>query len=397
MNGDPRSGSPVLSPPHHEDAELPLIDLASGQIVEPLPEIAREAIRRATDSPRAAAYAPGPGLPELRSAVADHYARRTGTAVDPDCVTITAGARHGLFAALAASARQREVLIPAPHWSHYPTVVQQAGAIPVTVPGDPERGLLVDPARLDATRTSRTGAALVNSPVNPSGACYDEERMRSLRGWAADRNIRLIVDDTYWAYGSGIDTGVRPGPYEAVVGGVSKVYALAGLRIGWVWADPELSTILREIVEHTTGPVSAPAQAAAAAVLRHENAAGGTGAAVAGGGVARRAAELAGQRARALEAMAAVPYLRPLPPAGGIYLCLDASQALALRLLGAGDDQELCRALRRAAGVGLRAGSTFGMPGHLRLCVAETHDLLLSVARRLTTCLTAAANQSTHH
>lgn len=373
------------------------IDLSSGQIVEPLPGAARETICRMVLEPRVSAYAPGPGLPELRSAVAGHYARRTGTAVPPDCITITAGARNGLFAAIAALARDREVLIPAPHWSHYPTVIRQAGAMPVAVPGDPACGLLVDPARLEAACTSRTAAVLVNSPVNPSGACYDEDRMRTLRAWAAGHDICMIVDDIYWAYGSSVDTGVHACGHEVVVGGASKVYALAGLRIGWVWAEPALGAVLREIVEHTTGPVAVLDQAATAAVLLHENSTGGTGTAVAGDGVRRRAAALAQQRSWAVEAMAAVPYLRPLPPEGGIYLCLDASEALERRLLGARDDQELCRALRRQAGVGLRAGSTFGMPGYLRLCVAETRDVLQAAGRRLSGCLTTAADVITNH
>ncbi|MEU0390129.1 pyridoxal phosphate-dependent aminotransferase [Streptomyces chartreusis] len=392
MNDDP--GSATSAPFRHEKAPAAdLIDLSSGQILERLPEIAHAAVRRMLDSPRVAAYAPGTGSTELRSAVAHHYRLRTGTAVDAEHITITAGGRHGLFAAIAAMARDGEILVPAPYWSHYPTVVQLAGATAVAVPGDPEHGLLVDPERLDAARTRRTRAVLVNSPVNPSGACYDEGCMRSLRGWAADRDIRLIIDDIYWAYGPDVDNRVQAGPHEVVVGGASKVYALAGLRVGWVWADPRLTAEVRQIVEHTTGPVSGPAQAAAAAVLRHENDAVGTGTAT-GDGVARRAAELAAQRAVALEAMSAVPYLKPLPAAGGIYLCLDASQALARRLLGAEDDQQLCRALRREAGVALRAGSTFGMPGHLRLCVAEPHDVLRTAARRLTSCLSAAAELS---
>jgi L-2-hydroxycarboxylate dehydrogenase (NAD+) len=395
------SGARDMPPARGERGDPPglpdTIDLSSGQIVEPLPAVAREAMCRMLLEPRVSAYAPAPGLPELRSAVASHYERRTGTAVPPEHITVTAGARHGLFAAIAALARGREILVPVPHWSHYPTVVRQAGAVPVTVPGDPARGLLVDAARLEAVRTPRTAALLLNSPVNPSGACYDEDQMRSLRAWAACHDIRVIVDDVYWAYGSSVDTAVHAGPHELVVGGASKVYALAGLRIGWVWAEPDYSAAVQEIVEHTTGPVAVLDQAATAAVLRQENSAGGTGSAVAGDGVRRRAAALTRQRAWALEAMAAVPYLRPLPPAGGIYLCLDASQALEGRLLGAANDQELCRALRHHAGVGLRAGSTFGMPGFLRLCVAETQDMLRTAAHRLTVCLTTAADTVNYH
>ncbi|MFG2985028.1 pyridoxal phosphate-dependent aminotransferase [Streptomyces sp. NPDC048258] len=349
-----------------------VVDLASGQIVEPLPESAREALAKAAAADRVVAYAAPYGQPELRAAVADHYAERTGTTVDPELITVTAGARHGLFAAFDAVARGGEVLVPQPHWSHYPSVIRRAGAEPVAVPGDRDHGLLVGPAELERAYTDRTRAVLVNSPVNPSGAYYDRARMRSLRAWAAERDVRLIVDDIYWAYADFVDREVRASAHEIVVGGASKVYALAGLRVGWVWAAPQFCAAVRDCVEYTTGPVSTLSQAAAAAVLRERDALG------------VRTAALARQRATAVEAMTGIPLLRPVAPAGGIYLCLDATEALARRAGGARDDQELCAVLAAGAGVRLRAGSTFGMPGHLRLCVAEQPEALFESARRLT-------------
>ncbi|MFD7015302.1 pyridoxal phosphate-dependent aminotransferase [Streptomyces sp. NPDC059928] len=356
-----------------------VIDLASGQIVEPLSAAVREALTKAMDAPRATAYAAPHGESELRSAVAEHYGRRTGGEVDAEHITVTSGARHGLFAAISATAQGGEVLVPQPHWSHYPHVVRRAQAEPVMVPGEPAHDRLVSPAQLEAATTARTRAVLVNSPVNPSGACHDERRMRDLRAWAAERNVCLIIDDIYWAYGDPADRNVHASPNEIVVGGASKVYALAGLRVGWVWSTPELSAALRETVEYTTGPVGGLSQAAVTAALREHDTVG------------ERAAALAHCRETAVQAMRDVPLLQPVPPAGGIYLCLDATAALGRQPFSADDDVALCRVLTEHAGVKLRAGSTFGMPGHLRLCVAESEDTLVEAARRLTAFLSTFA------
>src|SRR6185312_10165423 len=113
------------------------------------------------------------GSPALRAAVAAHYARRTGRAVDPDTVTVAAGGRAALFAAVSTLAAGGEVLVPRPHWSHYPKLVTLAGARPVPVPGEPARGWLVTAELLDRAYTADTRAVLINSPVNPTGAAYD--------------------------------------------------------------------------------------------------------------------------------------------------------------------------------------------------------------------------------
>ncbi|QEV16631.1 pyridoxal phosphate-dependent aminotransferase [Streptomyces alboniger] len=353
-----------------------VVDLASGQIVEPLSPAVRAAFDKALDSDRTSAYAPAYGDPDLRTAVADHYAVRTGTPVDPEHITVTAGARHGLLVALSTVAHGGEVLVPRPHWSHYPAVVRRAGARPVPVDGGAGTGWRVGPAELEAARTERTRALLLNSPVNPTGAVYDESRVRALREWAGAHGICLITDDIYWAYGDAVDRGVRASAHEIVVGGASKVYALAGLRVGWVWGAPELSAALRDAVEYTTGPVCGTSQLAAAAALRETHA------------VAARVGGLAARREAAVRIMTGIPLLEPVAPAGGIYLCLDATEALSRQPHGARDDVALCRVLAERAGVRLRAGSTFGMPGHLRLCVAEEADTLAEAARRLSGFLT---------
>lgn len=356
-----------------------VIDLSSGQVIEPLAEPALKALAETVSAREVTAYAASGGESGLRSAVAAHYARRVGSDVDPEQITVTAGARHGLFSVAAASAADGEILVPEPRWSHYPEMLRIAGARPVPVPGDPANGWLPDPDRLEAARTARTKAVVVNSPVNPTGAVYDTETLAAIRAWCAQHGLLLVVDDIYWAYGGEDAGGVRAGACEVVVGGASKVHALAGLRVGWVWADAALTAAVRTIVEHTTGPVSTLAQPAVAAVLDRQQDA-----------VPDRVRRLDALREHAVRTMSAVPAVRVIVPRGGIYLCLDTS-GLAKARPEWRDDRVLCAALAEHAGVRLRPGSTFGLPGHVRLCVAAAPGLLSEAAGRLSEFLGTAA------
>lgn len=348
------------------------IDLSSGQVVEPLPEAARQAL---AGSDALTAYASPAGQEDLRAAVAELYRRRGSHEVSADAVTVTAGGRHGLLVALAATAAGGEVLVPRPHWSHYPKVARLAGAEPVFVPGDEQAGWLVDPDRLARARTPRTRAMVINSPVNPTGAAYDADALAAIRRWAAAEDVTLIVDDIYWAYGHQLP--VQAGPHEVVVGGAAKVHALAGLRIGWIFSAGQLTTTVRDMVEHTTGPVSTLAQTAVAATLAAEDE------------VRDRVSRIAVLRNVAMMAFSTVPLVRPVRPDGGIYVCLDVTEPLRRKVHGAGDDVAFCQVLAEHTGVRLRAGSTFGLPGHVRLCVAAPPMLLRAAAERLTRFLSA--------
>jgi aspartate aminotransferase len=344
-----------------------VIDLSSGQVIEKLPTRAHQALR---DLDHTTAYAEPAGRRDLRAAVADHYRRRGSTTVHADHLTVTAGARHGLFVTTATVAAGGEVLIPAPHWSHYPKLVTRAGAVPVIVPGDPRNDWRTDPDRLHAARTPRTKAILLNSPVNPTGAVYPPAEADAIRQWATGEGIHVITDDIYWAYGGPRDR-LEATSSVTIVGGASKVHAAAGLRVGWTWSTAAFTDAIRDAVEHTTGPVCTVAQAIAAAIVIDDD------------DVEVRARQIGALREHAFKVFSSVPHIEPLHPMGGIYLCLDATALIDSARLPVSDDRQLCVLLVDRAQVRLRAGSTFGLPGHLRLCVATTPDTLQDAAARL--------------
>ncbi|MEJ3653003.1 aminotransferase class I/II-fold pyridoxal phosphate-dependent enzyme [Actinomycetes bacterium KLBMP 9759] len=349
------------------------LDLSSGQVPDALAPEVRQALHAAADSPWLP-YAARGGDPALRAAVAAHYARRTGRAVEGSDVVIAPGVRAGLFAAVAAVAGGRDVLVPAPHWSHYPRTLELAGATMVAVPGEPADRWRLTVAALESARTPSTAAVLVTSPVNPSGAVLDRARVRAVAEWAAGRGITVLVDDVYWAWAGAEDALGAVGPDAVVVGGASKVHALAGLRLGWVLAPAGTLAAVDDVVEHVTGPVNTSAQAAGVVALTEP---------FCGRDLADRRQRITAALAEATAAMRGVRGVDVVPADAGLYLCLSVERLLAGSTFGATDDRALCAAVAERSGVRLRAGSTFGMPDHLRLCVAAPPGVLATAAARL--------------
>ncbi|MFL6219877.1 MAG: aminotransferase class I/II-fold pyridoxal phosphate-dependent enzyme, partial [Actinomycetes bacterium] len=148
------AGEPDFSTPHH--------------IVE--------AAVAACSQPRYHHYTPGPGLPELRAAIAAKTARDSGLRVEPSQVLVTNGGKHALFEAFATLLDPGdEVLLPAPYWTTYPEAVRMAGGDPVVVDTDESTEFLPTVEALEAARTPRTKALLWCSPSNPTGAVAPRE------------------------------------------------------------------------------------------------------------------------------------------------------------------------------------------------------------------------------
>jgi aspartate aminotransferase len=253
-------------------------------------------------------------------------------------------------------------------------VIDLAGGVAVAVPGEPTDGWRADVAHLDVRRTPRTAAVLLTSPVNPTGAVLGRPRVREIARWAADHDVRLVVDDAYWAYAGCDDVVADAGPRAVLVGGVSKVHALAGLRLGWVCSPPDLSGAVDDVVEHVTGPTSTPSQAAGLAALTEPFCAAD---------VAARARRQAQALAAATALMGTIAAVDVVPAQAGMYLCLSVQRPLRARALGAVDDRALCAAIEHRVGVRLRAGSTFGLPGHVRLSTAAPWTELEEATARL--------------
>src|SRR5215216_335185 len=151
-------------------AGRPVIDLGVGEPDFDTPAFIRHAAQRAIDA-GATRYTATEGILPLREAIAREANELYGgpDAIAPAEVVVSTGSKQSLFnACFVLFGAGDEVLIPTPSWTSYYEMVSLARAVAVPVMGDPERGLKVTAAALDAAATDRTRGVMLNSPCNPT-------------------------------------------------------------------------------------------------------------------------------------------------------------------------------------------------------------------------------------
>ncbi|MFD9357581.1 pyridoxal phosphate-dependent aminotransferase [Streptomyces sp. NPDC060031] len=235
-------------------------------------EIAEAAVRAIRDG-RGNQYPPGPGVPELRAAVAAHQQRFYGLAFDPDTeVLVTAGATEAIAAALLALLEPGdEVIALEPFYDSYAACIAMAGAVrvPLTLRA-PDFRLDVDALR--AAVTPRTRLLLLNTPHNPTGTVLTPQELAAVAELAVERDLLVITDEVYEHLvfeGSHTPLAGLPGMRERTVtiSSAGKTFSFTGWKVGWVTASPELITAVRSAKQFLTYVSSGPFQYAIAEAL----------------------------------------------------------------------------------------------------------------------------------
>jgi N-succinyldiaminopimelate aminotransferase len=218
-------------------------------------------------------YPPGPGIPELRQAIADHQKRFYDLDVDPDReVLVTAGATEAIAAAMLALLEPGdEVIALEPYYDSYAACIAMAGArrVPVTL-RPPAFRLDLDAMR-DAV-TSRTRLILLNSPHNPTGMVATPAELAEIARLAIERDLLVVTDEVYEHIvfdGTHIPIATLPGMRERTVSISSggKTFSFTGWKVGWVTGTPELVTAVKTAKQFLTFVASGPFQYAIAAGL----------------------------------------------------------------------------------------------------------------------------------
>ncbi|PWI42505.1 pyridoxal phosphate-dependent aminotransferase [Streptomyces sp. ICBB 8177] len=238
------------------------------------PEEVREAAVRALREGRGNQYPPGPGVPELRVAVADHQRRFYGLEFDPDReVLVTAGATEAIAAALLALLEPGdEVIAFEPFYDSYAACIAMAGAVrvPLTLRAPDFR------PDLDALRdavTPRTRLLLLNSPHNPTGMVLTRDELTAIAALAVERDLLVVTDEVYehLVYdGEHVPLISLPGMRERTVSISSsgKTFSFTGWKVGWVTGSAELVAAVRTAKQYLTFVSSGPFQYAIAEALR---------------------------------------------------------------------------------------------------------------------------------
>lgn len=240
------------------------------------PEEVREAAVRALRDGRGNQYPPGPGVPELRAAVAAHQERRYGLSYDPDGeVLVTAGATEAIAAALLALVEPGdEVVALEPYYDSYAACIAMAGGtrVPVTLRPD-GTAFRLDLDELRAAVTPRTRLLLVNTPHNPTGTVLTRAELTAIAELAVERDLLVVTDEVYehlvFDDAGHLPLATLPGMRERTVtiGSAGKTFSFTGWKVGWVTSTPRLVTAVRAAKQFLTYVSSGPFQYAVAEAL----------------------------------------------------------------------------------------------------------------------------------
>ena len=312
-------------------------------------------------------YAPSPGIPELRAAIADQYQAR-GLPYQAENVMVTPGAKHALFEVVHTLVQSGdEVALLDPSWVSYAAMAEIAGAklnrIQLPAPSFRLEPALDD---LKTQLTAETDLLIVNSPNNPSGAVYSRAAMEGVRDLAVEYDITVVADEIYRDVrydGEHVSLAGLDGMADRTitVDGFSKAYAMTGWRLGYFAAPSGVVEQAGKIQSHSVSSAATFVQHAGLAALQ---------------GPSEPTEEMvaAFESRRDLVLETAAEYGVDLPrPKGAFYLMLPVDE----------DDENWSTSALEDAHVATVPGSAFGMPGYARLSYAADKDRLEAGIRRL--------------
>jgi N-succinyldiaminopimelate aminotransferase len=303
------------------------------------PAVVAEAAAAAIMAGRGNQYPPGPGVPELRRAIAAHQQRFYGLDVNPDTeVLVTAGATEAIAAALLALTEPGdEVIAFEPYYDSYAACIALAGAVRVPVTLRPP-GFRPDLDALRAAITPRTRLILLNTPHNPTGAVFSRAELTASADLAVEHDLLVITDEVYEHMvfdGEHVPIVTLPGMAgrTVTISSAGKTFAFTGWKIGWVTGSAELVTAVRTVKQFLTFVSGGPFQYAVA-----------EGLALPDSYYAQLNGDLRARRDLLCDGLAEAGFA-VYRPAGTYFVTTDISA------LGETDGIAFCRALPQRAGV----------------------------------------------
>ncbi len=321
-------------------------------------------------------YTPVGGTAALKRAAALHFARDLGIEVPVSQVTVSAGGKQAIFHALMATVSEgEEVIVPAPWWVSYPEIIRFAGGRVVPLITHAAHNFRFTAADLEAQIGPRTQWLMLNSPGNPTGACYPADMLLSLAE-VLRRHPRILVmsDDIYAPInylGTPHATLANLCPDLAdrtlTISGVSKSHAMTGFRIGVAAGPAWLIGAMEKLQSHSSGNPCSISQAAAVAAFEGPQEF-----------LLDWRDRFRGRRDNVVAAINAIPGLSAPVPDGAFYCMVDAAPLMSRF----GDDSALAMQLLDH-GVAIVPASAFGGKDGFRISFAADEAKLDEAVRRI--------------
>ncbi len=316
-------------------------------------------------------YTHSMGNYELRQAIAAYHQGNYGVRVEAEQIIVTSGSSPAILLVFSALLDPGdEVIISDPHYACYPNFIRFVQGVPVTVPVYEEDGFQLRPEAIRARITPRTKAIFINSPSNPTGNLLSAERMREIAALAEGPEAPMIVSDEIYhglVYEDKDHSILEFTERAFVLNGFSKLFAMTGLRLGYVIAPPELVRPMQKLQQNFFISANSMVQRAAITALT-----------CAGEDVARMKATYDERRRFMIRRLREIGLGITVEPTGAFYVFANAKRFST-------DSYQLAFDILEKAHVGVTPGIDFGRngEGYLRFSYANSMENIAEAMNRL--------------
>ena len=323
------------------------------------------------------------GTPSLKKAIIKKFKRENNLDYQIDQITVGTGGKQVIYNAMMATLNDGdEVIIPAPYWVSYPDIVLLAGGTPVILECNEKQGFKVNPSALEKSITKKTKWIILNSPSNPTGACYSEKDIKEI-GKILEKHpdVFILSDDIYEhvMYGNfkffTIAQIDNLKDRVLTMNGVSKAYSMTGWRIGYAAGPKDIIKAIAKIQSQSTTNPSSISQAAAVEALNGVQ-----------DFIKDRAKSFQARRDFVVKALNAIEGIECLNPDGAFYVFPSCKG-----LIGKKDskgkeikkDIDFVQSLLENNGIAVVQGSAFGLEGFFRISYATSMENLKKALEKI--------------
>lgn len=348
-----------------EKQGIHVIHLEVGEPDFDLPGCVAEAVCRAVRNGHTH-YTHSLGMIELREAICAYYQKRYNVAIHPDQVVVSSGtspAMLSLFSAILETGG--EVIMSDPHYACYPNFVKFLGGICNKVRLSENDGFQMNPEQIKPHINKRTRAILINSPGNPTGTVISDQNMQAI----ANLGPRVVSDEIYHGlvYEGQEHSILEYSDRAFVLNGFSKIYAMTGLRLGYLIVPHEFIRPIQKLQQNFFIAANSLSQIAGIAALQHaEN------------DIVQMRDTYNQRRLFMIKRLREIGFHIPVEPTGAFYLFANARHLCS-------DSYRLAFDILEKAHVGVTPGIDFGDGGEgfIRFSYANSQENIAEAMNRL--------------
>ena len=323
------------------------------------------------------------GTPALKKAIVEKFKKENNLDYTADQITVGAGGKHVIYNAMMATLNEGdEVIVPAPYWVSYPDIVLLAGGKPVVMECDEKQSFKINPSDLEKFITPKTKWIILNSPSNPTGACYSEKDIREIaKVLEKHPHVYILSDDiyehvTYEGFKFFTIAQIESLKERVLtMNGVSKAYSMTGWRIGYAAGPKEIIKAIAKIQSQSTTNPSSISQAASVEALSGTQ-----------DFIKKRADSFQERRDFVVQALNDIDGIECLNPDGAFYVFPSCKGLMGKKDTNGKEiksDTDFVQSLLENSGIAVVQGSAFGLEGFFRISYATSMDNLKKALEKI--------------